>query len=75
MFIATFYVPGLQDVALVRSPVASARLRQLLAYWGHRLDELVVYLSTQGGQMKRLALSQMLGLPEKYGSRNRSRRG
>src|SRR5215510_14693052 len=30
----------------------------------YRLDELVVYLSTQGGQVKRLALSQMLGLPE-----------
>jgi carbon-monoxide dehydrogenase large subunit len=38
--------------------------RGALAYWDHRLDELVVYLSTQGGQVKRLALSRMLGLPE-----------
>ena len=36
----------------------------MLAYWDHRLDELVVYLSTQGGQVKRMALSRMLGLPE-----------
>ena len=36
----------------------------MLAYWDYRLDELVVYLSTQGGQVKRLALSRMLGLPE-----------
>jgi aerobic carbon-monoxide dehydrogenase large subunit len=38
--------------------------RGVLAYWDHRLDELVVYLSTQGGQVKRLALSRMLGIPE-----------
>jgi carbon-monoxide dehydrogenase large subunit len=36
----------------------------VLAYWDHRLDELVVYLSTQGGQVKRLALSRMLGIAE-----------
>ena len=36
----------------------------VLAYWDRRLDELVVYLSTQGGQVKRLALSRMLGIPE-----------
>ena len=38
--------------------------RGVLAYWDHRLDELVVYLSTQGGQVKRLALSRMLNIPE-----------
>ena len=38
--------------------------RGVLAYWDRRLDELVVYLSTQGGQVKRLALSRMLGIPE-----------
>jgi aerobic carbon-monoxide dehydrogenase large subunit len=38
--------------------------RGVLAYWDHRLDELVVYLSTQGGQIKRLALSRMLGISE-----------
>jgi carbon-monoxide dehydrogenase large subunit len=38
--------------------------RGVLAYWDRRLDELVVYLSTQGGQIKRLALSRMLGIAE-----------
>jgi carbon-monoxide dehydrogenase large subunit len=38
--------------------------RGVLAYWDRRLDELVVYLSTQGGQVKRLALSRMLAIPE-----------
>ena len=38
--------------------------RGVLAYRDHRLDELVVYLSTQGGQVKRLALSRMLNIPE-----------
>ena len=38
--------------------------RGALAYWDRRLDELVVYLSTQGGQVKRLALSRMLGIQE-----------
>lgn len=47
-----------------RQATVSLEGRGVLAYWDHRLDELVVYLSTQGGQMKRLALSQMLGLPQ-----------
>jgi aerobic carbon-monoxide dehydrogenase large subunit len=38
--------------------------RGVVAYWDYRSDELVVYLSTQGGQVKRMALSRMLGLPE-----------
>jgi aerobic carbon-monoxide dehydrogenase large subunit len=38
--------------------------RGVVAYWDHRTNELIVYLSTQGGQVKRLGLSQMLGLPE-----------
>jgi carbon-monoxide dehydrogenase large subunit len=38
--------------------------RGVLAYWDRRLDELVVYLSTQGGHIKRLALSRMLGIAE-----------
>jgi carbon-monoxide dehydrogenase large subunit len=38
--------------------------RGALAYWDRRRDELVVYLSTQGGQVKRMALSKMLGVPE-----------
>jgi carbon-monoxide dehydrogenase large subunit len=47
-----------------RQATVSLEGRGVLAYWDYRLDELVVYLSTQGGQMKRFALSQMLGLPE-----------
>lgn len=47
-----------------RQATVSLEGRGVLAYWDYRLDELVVYLSTQGGQIKRLALSQMLGLPE-----------
>jgi aerobic carbon-monoxide dehydrogenase large subunit len=38
--------------------------RGVLAYWDHRLDELVVYLSTQGAHVMRLGLAQILGLPE-----------
>jgi len=49
---------------LNRQATVSLEGRGVLAYWDYRLDELVVYLSTQGGQVKRLALSRMLGLPE-----------
>src|ERR1700745_4372391 len=49
---------------LNRKATVSLEGRGVLAYWDYRLDELVVYLSSQGGQVKRLALSQMLGLPE-----------
>src|SRR5580704_16779275 len=49
---------------LNRQATVSLEGRGVLAYWDHRLDELVVYLSTQGGQVKRLALSRMLGVPE-----------
>src|SRR5262245_14855615 len=38
--------------------------RGALAYWDHRTDELVVYLSTQGGHVKRIGLAMALGLPE-----------
>src|SRR5260370_32127656 len=51
-------------LGLNRQATVSLEGRGVLAYWDHRLDELVVYLSTQGGQVKRLALSRMLGLPE-----------
>src|SRR5262249_34999197 len=47
-----------------RQATVSLEGRGVLAYWDYRLDELVVYLSTQGGQLNRLALSRMLGLPE-----------
>src|SRR5262249_51710811 len=49
---------------LNRQATVSLEGRGVLAYWDYRHDELVVYLSTQGGQAKRLALSRMLGLPE-----------
>ena len=49
---------------LNRQATVSMEGRGALAYWDHRLDELVVYLSTQGGQLKRMALSRMLGVPE-----------
>jgi carbon-monoxide dehydrogenase large subunit len=47
-----------------RQATVSLEGRGVLAYWDYRLDELVVYLSTQGGQVKRMAISRMLGLPE-----------
>ena len=47
-----------------RQATVSLECRGSLAYWDHRLNELVVYLSTQGGQVKRMALSRMLGIPE-----------
>jgi aerobic carbon-monoxide dehydrogenase large subunit len=49
---------------LNRQATVSMEGRGVLAYWDHRLDELVVYLSTQGGQVKRMALARMLGIPE-----------
>jgi aerobic carbon-monoxide dehydrogenase large subunit len=49
---------------LNRQATVSLEGRGALAYWDHRLNELVVYLSTQGGQVKRMALSRMLGIPE-----------
>src|SRR6516164_9198314 len=53
-----------RKLRLNRQATVSLEGRGALAYWDYRLDELVVYLSTQGGQVKRLALSRMLGLPE-----------
>src|SRR5262245_6846730 len=47
-----------------RQATVPLECRGVLAYWDHRLNELIVYLSTQGGQVKRLGLSQILGLPE-----------
>src|SRR5436190_1300228 len=53
-----------RQLRLNRQATVSLEGRGVLAYWDHRMDELVVYLSTQGGQVKRIALSQMLGLSE-----------
>jgi len=47
-----------------RQATVSLECRGVLAYWDHRTDELVVYLSTQGGHVIRLGLAQTLGLPE-----------
>jgi carbon-monoxide dehydrogenase large subunit len=47
-----------------RQATVPLECRGVLAYWDHRNDELVVYLSTQGGHVKRLGLAQALGLPE-----------
>jgi aerobic carbon-monoxide dehydrogenase large subunit len=75
-YISTSVVEGNPDVLaaapirvhrrlrLNRQATVSMEGRGVLAYWDRRLDELVVYLSTQGGQVKRLALSRMLGIPE-----------
>jgi aerobic carbon-monoxide dehydrogenase large subunit len=75
-YISTSVVEGNPDVLaaapirvhrrlrLNRQATVSMEGRGALAYWDRRLDELVVYLSTQGGQVKRLALSRMLGIPE-----------
>jgi len=53
-----------RQLRMNRQATVSLECRGALAYWDHRLNELIVYLSTQGGQVKRLALSQVLGLPE-----------
>jgi carbon-monoxide dehydrogenase large subunit len=47
-----------------RQATVSLECRGVLAYWDHRNDELVVHLSTQGGHVIRLGLSQALGLAE-----------
>jgi carbon-monoxide dehydrogenase large subunit len=47
-----------------RQATVSLECRGVLAYWDHRTNELVVYLSTQGGHVKRIGLSRILGLPE-----------
>jgi carbon-monoxide dehydrogenase large subunit len=47
-----------------RQATVSLECRGVLAYRDQRLDELVVYLSTQGGHVIRLGLSQALGLAE-----------
>ena len=49
---------------LNRQATVSLEGRGVVAYWDYRQNELVVYLSTQGGHVKRMALSRMLGIPE-----------
>ncbi len=47
-----------------RQATAPLETRGVLAYWDHRLDELVVYSATQGPHVMRLGIAQTLGLPE-----------
>ena len=53
-----------RQLRMNRQATVSLECRGVLAYWDYRNDELVVYLSTQGGHVIRLGLSQALGLPE-----------
>jgi carbon-monoxide dehydrogenase large subunit len=46
-----------------RQATAPLETRGVVAYWDHRLEELVVYL-TQGPHLMRLGIAQTLGLPE-----------
>jgi carbon-monoxide dehydrogenase large subunit len=47
-----------------RQATVSLECRGVVAYWDQRLEELVIYLSTQGAHVMRLGLAQALGLPE-----------
>ncbi len=47
-----------------RQATVSLEGRGCVAYWDRRVEELVVYLSTQGAHVMRLGLAQSLGLPE-----------
>ena len=47
-----------------RQATVSLEARGCVAVWDARQEELLVYLSTQGGHVMRLGLSRALGLPE-----------
>src|SRR5262249_54772419 len=53
-----------RQLRMNRQATVSLECRGVLAYWDHRTDELVVYLSTQGGHVIRIGLAKSLGLPE-----------
>jgi carbon-monoxide dehydrogenase large subunit len=76
-FIASTVAAGDVDAVIARAPikirrqfrmnrqsVASLENRAILAYHDRRLDELVVYLSTQGPHVMRMGLAETLGIPE-----------
>jgi aerobic carbon-monoxide dehydrogenase large subunit len=63
-FIAAAPIRLRRQFRMNRQATVSLECRGVLAYWDHRNDELVVHLSTQGGHVIRLGLSQALGLPE-----------
>jgi carbon-monoxide dehydrogenase large subunit len=47
-----------------RHATVSLEGRGCVAHWDRRLEELVVYLSTQGAHVMRIGIAQSLGLPE-----------
>ncbi len=47
-----------------RQATVSLEGRGVVAHWDKRLEELVVYLSTQGAHVMRIGIAQSLGLPE-----------
>lgn len=47
-----------------RQSVAPLETRGIVAHWDYRLDELVIYMSTQGPHLMRHAIAQALRLPE-----------
>jgi carbon-monoxide dehydrogenase large subunit len=47
-----------------RQATVSLEPRGCVAHWDARNEELIVYLSTQGGHVMRLGLAKALGLPE-----------
>jgi carbon-monoxide dehydrogenase large subunit len=47
-----------------RQATVSLEPRGCVAHWDARNEELIVYLSTQGGHVMRLGLARALGLPE-----------
>jgi carbon-monoxide dehydrogenase large subunit len=63
-FISSAPIRLRRQLKMNRQATVSLECRGILAYWDHRNDELVVHLSTQGGHVIRLGLSQALGLPE-----------
>jgi carbon-monoxide dehydrogenase large subunit len=64
VFIAGAPIRLRRQFRMNRQATVPLECRGCLAYWDHRNDELVVHLSTQGGHVIRLGLSQALGLPE-----------
>ena len=49
---------------MARHATVSLECRGVVAHWDHRMDELVIHLSTQGGHVMRIGFAHALGLPE-----------
>ncbi len=54
-----------RDYRMNRQSTVPMEGRAVLAHWDERLDELVVYLTTQIPHIIRIGLAQTLGLPER----------